>query len=122
VTQLVLLIILFVLQVSGYQGNLIPMIASVTSFLLVLSIMYWFHMFKNLAMYSRVIQNAIWETRYFLVLVFIIVFAFGMAWLSLDNGLLSISDDDNFQPLMEDSSFPIITYIISQYLLVLGEW
>lgn len=69
----------------GYNGNILPILASLTCFSLVLQLLYWAKLFEKLSMYSSVLENSITKTGSFFMLFFVIIFAFAMGMLSLDN-------------------------------------
>jgi len=90
--QLLLLATIFFLNLFGFKGTLIPILASLVCFLLTIKGIYWIQLFKSLAMYWRIVVNSIVDSRDFFTLCFIIMFAFALSILSMDNTLQGLAD------------------------------
>lgn len=82
--QFLCLVALLVLQVLGYEGNLIPLIGSVICFSMIGSLIIQLNVSYDLAMFSQIIWISIYDTRYFFVLAIAILFAFALGILVLE--------------------------------------
>ena len=59
-------------------------VASIEQFQLWYQIMGWMRIFDGTAVYVRLIEDTVWNTRYFMVMLVLIIMTFGSSFLILD--------------------------------------
>ena len=80
----VLVTLVFCFDVTGNKGIHQTLCASISGFLLTITLFYWSQMFKNVSMYFRIILDSVVESRYFLMMVFVMIISFSNAVYILD--------------------------------------
>jgi hypothetical protein len=87
-------------------------------------IFYWMRLFQSTSFYVLMIQETMWDIRYFLVMLILCIATFANAILILDLAQENIgSDADEFTRVIPESiDNDIFDSILNQYLLGLGEF